>query len=133
MDRRMLDEKLISPVIEIEPEIVKNRMEILVQDILNVSILIGEGRTSERLEKARRRREKLEVGMEPHPSQRGEKRKIVPTKKDRMRDEEREAAQDIAGSILDLVMDRLCVQHDCCNSTACPGWWCMMMMDKKSL
>ena len=54
----------------------------------------------------------LLVEMEPHPSQRGEKRKIVPTKKDRMREDERQAAQDIAGSMLDLVMDRLCVQHD---------------------
>ena len=35
-----LDEKLISPVIETGHEIVKNRMEILVQDILYVSIMI---------------------------------------------------------------------------------------------
>ena len=75
----------------------------------------------------------LEVEMEPNPHQRGEKRKIVPRKKDRMREEERQAAQDIEGSMLDLVMDRLCVQHDCGYSTACPGWWCMMMIDKKSL
>ena len=40
----------------------------------------------------------LEVEMEPNPHQRGEKRKIVPRKKDRMREEERQAAQDIAGS-----------------------------------
>ena len=54
-----LDKKLISPVIETEHEIVKNRMEILVKDILNMSIMLGEGRTSARLDKARRRRENL--------------------------------------------------------------------------
>ena len=109
------------------------------KDILDVSIILGEGRRSARLGKAKERREKLltyldrwwttleggdpnlEKEMEPLPFQRGEKRKTDPNKKDILRQEERQDAQRMAGSMLDLVMDVMCVQHDCGYSTACPG------------
>ena len=71
--------------------------------------------------------------MEPHPSQRGGKRKKEQSKKEKLRDEEKLAAQDIAGSMLDLAVDGMCVQHDCGYSTACPGWWCVKMREKISL
>ena len=94
----------------------------MVKDILDVSIMLGEERRSVRLGE----REKLlkyldrwwttleggepnlEIEMEPLPFQRGEKRKTDPTKKDILRKEERQDAQRMAGSMLDLVMDVMC-------------------------
>ena len=75
----------------------------------------------------------LEVEMEPLPTQRGGKRKKNPTKKDKIREEERQAAEEVAGSMLDTVMGMLAEQHDCGYSTACPGWWCEMMARKKAI
>ena len=75
----------------------------------------------------------LELDPEPHSCQRGEKRKKEPTKKEKLREEEGQAALEITGSMLDLVVDRMCVQHDCGYSTTCPGWWCMKMKEKISL
>ena len=71
--------------------------------------------------------------IEPHPTERGGKRKKDPTKKDKIREEKRQAANDVAGSMLDMIMGMVAVQHDCGYSTACPGWWCMLMVEKKSL
>ena len=77
----------------------------------------------------------LEIEMEPHPIQRGGKRKKDPTRKDKIREEERQAASDGTGtgSMLDMIMGMVAVQHDCGYSTACPGWWCQRMAKKKIL
>ena len=71
--------------------------------------------------------------MEPLPTQKGGKRKKDPTRKDRIREEERQAAREVAGSMLDTIMGMVAVQHDCGYSTACPGWWCERMAKKKLL
>ena len=89
-----LDEKLITPLISIGQEIVNTRVNEVVHEILDESIKIGEGRKKKsRLEIARLRRDKLlkyldvwwttleegvpdvEVDLESHTFQRGEKRK----------------------------------------------------------
>ena len=75
----------------------------------------------------------LEIEMEPLPTQKGGKRKKDPTRKDRIREEERQAAGEVAGSMLDTIMGMVAVQHDCGYSTACPGWWCERMAKKKLL
>ena len=99
-----LEEKLITPVISAGHEIVNTRVEKIVTDILDESIMIGEGRKQQtRLETARRRKETLlryldrwwttleegvpdlEVDLEPHTLQRGEKRKKDATKKEKLR------------------------------------------------
>ena len=68
----------------------------------------------------------------PHLPKRG-KRNKEPTKMEELRKDERQAALEIIGSMLDLVLDRMCVQHDCGYSTTCPGWWGMKMREKISL
>ena len=54
-----LDERVLSPVIETGRVLVITRVETLVTDILDMSIILGEGRRSARLGKAKERREKL--------------------------------------------------------------------------
>ena len=44
-----------------------------------------------------------------------------------------QAALEVTGSMLDMVIDRMCVQHDCGYSTTCPGCWCIVIQEKKSL
>ena len=147
-----LDEKLITPVINIGQEIVNTRVKEVVHDILNESIKIGEGRKKKaRLENARLRRDKLlkyldiwwttleegvpdlELDLESHTFQRGEKRKKELSKVEGIRKDERNAALGITVSMLDLIVDRMCVHHDCGYSEACPSWWCMKMREKISL
>ena len=60
----------------------------------------------------------------------GEKRKKEATKKEKLRKDEMQAALVVTGSMLDMVMDRMCVHHHCGYSTTCPGWWCMTMREK---
>ena len=105
----------------ITTEIVSSRVEELVDEILDKSTRIGERSAFARMEKetrlkkGRRRKERLliyldslwttleggvpdlEVEMEPHSCQRGEKRKKEPTKKDRIREEEMQSGRDVAG------------------------------------
>ena len=105
----------------ITTEIVSSRVEELVDEILDKSTRIGERSAFARMEKetrlkkGRRRKERLliyldslwttleggvpdlEVEMEPHSCQRGEKRKKEPTKKERIREEEMQSGRDVAG------------------------------------
>ena len=56
---KWLDERVLSPVIEVGQEIVNKRVKALVTDILDVSIQLGEGRRSDRLGRAKEQRERL--------------------------------------------------------------------------
>ena len=40
-------------------------------------------------------------------------------------------ARGVSNDILDMVLAEVKVHHDCGYSVACPGWWCMGMVQRK--
>jgi hypothetical protein len=152
-----IKERVLDTVVTVGSLSVAQRVEDVVMDILDNSVMIGEDRQSIRLDmekevrlkEAMRKKERLlvyldrwwttlEAGdpypeMGTHPAKRCGKRKKDPTRKEKIRDEEMKAAEEVAGSMLDCIMGMVDTQHDCGLSTACPGWWCQRMVKKRML
>ena len=150
-----LEERVLDTVVRVGSTNIAQRVEALVMDILDSSVKIGRDRQSTRLDiekemrlkEAMRKKEKLlvyldrwwttlEAGdaypeMETQPTQRSGKRKKDPTRKEKIRDEERKAAEEMAGSMVGCIMDMVDTQHDCGLSSACPGWWCQRLVKKR--
>ena len=124
----LIEERVLGTVVTVGSLEVTQRVGHVVMDILDNSVRIGEDRKSIRLDmekevrlkEAMRKKERLlvyldrwwttlEAGdpypeMEPHLAKRSGKRKKYPTRKEKIRDEEMKAAEEVAGSMLDCIM-----------------------------
>ena len=71
--------------------------------------------------------------LDPHPSQKGWKRKRKADKSERRRLEKENEDKDLAMDVLEGILQQVEVEHDCGVSVACPAWLCCMLVKKVKL
>ena len=72
----------------------------------------------------------LETDMETHPFQRGRKRKRRNGAPGKERKLQRIETVRMTTSLVEELIGRVSIQHDCGYNPACPAWYCCMICDK---
>ena len=102
--------------------------------------LLAESQRKELLERLEAMWSELESGVpeakmwkEPNPRQEERpcsKRKRKPSKQERL---ERRLAAAISSQLVEELVGRLEIEHNCGISPACPAWWCEGLIERKKL
>ena len=71
--------------------------------------------------------------LDPHPSQKGWKRKRKADKSERRRLERKKEDKDLAMDVLEGILQQVEVEHDCGVSVACPAWLCCILVKEVKL